>query len=152
MARRIPLLALLGFSLSMTAGCDKGDSGAGAKRSSQGSASSNSASRETSGGSYFVRYTADPNPIPLNEMFTLMIHVYQDADLQRRAEGVTVEVDAAMPAHHHGMNLSPRVQRMDDGSFRASGMLFHMPGYWEVYVDVSREGKKERARFELEIQ
>jgi hypothetical protein len=32
------------------------------------------------------------------------------------------------------------------GAYRVDGMLFHMPGYWELYFDLSREGVMERAQ------
>ena len=110
------------------------------------------AASETSDGNYFVTYVTQPAPIPLNEMFSLEVNVFQDATLQQRSSGVAIEVDAAMPAHQHGMNLTPRVQPVSDGHFRATGMLFHMPGHWEIYIDVIKDGRKERARFEVEIQ
>jgi hypothetical protein len=106
---------------------------------------------ETSNGNYHVTYTSKPDPIPLNELFTLEVNVYKDANLQHRPSGVAIEVDADMPAHQHGMTLAPRIEPISDGQFRVTGMLFHMPGHWEIYIDVIKDGEKERARFEVEI-
>ncbi|WP_319546338.1 hypothetical protein [Ruegeria conchae] len=41
-----------------------------------------------------------------------------------------------MPAHQHGMNYTPKVTALDGGTFRVDDMLFHMPGLWELQVDV----------------
>lgn len=46
-----------------------------------------------------------------------------------------VVVDANMPAHRHGMNYRPIVTTLDAGRYKASGMLFHMPGEWQIVVD-----------------
>lgn len=111
--------------------------------------------RETSGGTYFISYTPNPSPIPLNKLFELDVRVFTDAAMTTPADGVTVAADAAMPHHHHGMNLVPRSERIGPGQFRVTGMLFHMPGYWEIYVDVkstSAGGRDERARFEVVIK
>lgn len=46
-----------------------------------------------------------------------------------------VEIAAVMPAHQHGMNYTPKVMPLGNGLFEVDGMLFHMPGYWEIQVD-----------------
>ena len=57
-----------------------------------------------------------------------------------------LRVDAAMPHHGHGMNVAPTVKSTGRGEFRAEGMLFHMPGYWELYFDAVEAGRLERAQ------
>jgi hypothetical protein len=51
-----------------------------------------------------------------------------------------------MPHHGHGMNVAPTVKRTRPGEFRVDGMLFHMPGYWELYFDLVQGGTLERAQ------
>ncbi len=46
-----------------------------------------------------------------------------------------IQVDALMPAHQHGMNYDPVVSAQGQGTYRVDGMLFHMPGHWEIRVD-----------------
>jgi hypothetical protein len=58
----------------------------------------------------------------------------------------TLRADAAMPQHGHGMNVAPTMKQVAPGAYRVDGMLFHMPGYWELYFDLSREGIMERAQ------
>lgn len=105
----------------------------------------------TSWGTFYVQVTPQPNPIPLNQMFTLSIAVSQADDHAMAAAGTTVAVDARMPAHNHGMNLQPRVTAIGDGTFRADGLLLHMPGQWELYVDVTRAAEMERATFVIDL-
>lgn len=61
-----------------------------------------------------------------------------------------VEVDAIMPAHQHGMNYEPRVEPKGAGEFSVSGMVFHMPGDWQVQVTVLGGG--DRHHFTLDVE
>lgn len=109
--------------------------------------------RQTAEGNYHVVCTPSVQPVPVNELFELEVRVYTDAALSQPASNVAVGVDADMPAHRHGMTLMPRVapMRASPGAFRATGMLLHMPGEWEIYIDVRETGRTERAKFEIEI-
>ena len=40
--------------------------------------------------------------------------------------------DATMPAHRHGMNYQPRIMDVGDGVYQIDGLLFHMPGTWQI--------------------
>jgi hypothetical protein len=61
-------------------------------------------------------------------------------------------VDAYMPEHRHGMNYRPRVSRRPDGIYVAEGLLFHMPGQWELRFDVQRGGKSERLSVDIDLE
>jgi len=47
-----------------------------------------------------------------------------------------LRVDAGMPAHRHGMNYRPTLSAVGPGAWRAEGMVFHMPGLWEVRLEI----------------
>ena len=90
---------------------------------------------ETDRGSYEVTYTPNPDPIPLDDEFDLLISV---SSTQESSLGnIMIESTAEMPSHDHGMVQEPIVRANDDGSFTAEGFLFHMSGPWEFYVYVS---------------
>lgn len=57
-----------------------------------------------------------------------------------------------MPQHGHGMNLVPTIERGVDGTWRVDHMLFHMPGYWELYFDITERGRVERAQSEATLE
>lgn len=61
-----------------------------------------------------------------------------------------LEVDAAMPDHRHGLNARPSVTRAADGWLQVDGLLLHMPGYWEVYFDITTGAVTERAQVAVE--
>ena len=102
----------------------------------------------SNGGNYTVVFTPSPDPIPMNQLFDLMITIVPKA----AAAAPKVEVDARMPAHGHGMNRVPKVTRLTEGTVKAEGMLFHMPGHWELYVDITHGGVTERAQFDVHLK
>jgi hypothetical protein len=103
---------------------------------------------ESNAGSYLVRYRPAPDPIPWGEPFALEVWVLDAAGEPRPARDAALSVDAAMPEHGHGMNRVPEVTRAGDG-FLVGGMLFHMPGRWELYLDVTEGALTERAQLEV---
>jgi hypothetical protein len=129
----------------MGAGCDPGPAASPAPKSALRKVQSN-------GGTYTVSFASTPDPIPLNAPFDLTFSVAPNAPGAPGASGLDVEVDARMPAHFHGMNRLPKLTRKSDGSFAAEGLLFHMPGHWELYFDVSQGGKTERAQVDVDLK
>jgi hypothetical protein len=87
----------------------------------------------------------------MNENFELDI-VISDPKDKTRLDDAVITIDAAMPAHSHGMLNAPIVERRPDGTFHVSGMLFHMSGHWEFYVDITRDGITERAQADIELE
>jgi cytochrome c peroxidase len=55
----------------------------------------------------------------------------------------TLKVDAQMPEHRHGMNYRPEVKRIalseKAGQWRVEGMMFHMPGRWQLAFELGDE-------------
>lgn len=100
----------------------------------------------SAGGQYVVIYKTSPHPIPLNEPFAINVRVLDAKSRSEPLADVTLDVDGRMPHHRHGMNRQPVVTRGDNGSFHVQGMLFHMPGRWELYFDITRDGRTERAQ------
>jgi DNA-binding beta-propeller fold protein YncE len=106
----------------------------------------------SSGGSYGLRMRSQPAPAPLNDYFSLDVEVREGCTGGELAHGVGLEVDAWMPEHVHGMNTVPRVVPRAGGGFLASGLLFHMPGRWELFLDVLRDGVLERTQLDLMLE
>ena len=104
----------------------------------------------SNGGTYSVSFETTPAAIPMNEPFTVVFRVSPKSG---GAPGEPkVEIDARMPAHGHGMNRVPKVTRLADGTVKAEGLLFHMPGHWELYVDITQGGVTERAQFDVHLK
>lgn len=102
-------------------------------------------------GTYRILYSPGPDEIPLNELFSMRVQVLDAARAEPDADA-SLDVDAAMPAHRHGMYTRARVRGGEGGVFVVEGMLLHMPGAWEIYFDVTRDGITERAQVAVELE
>jgi hypothetical protein len=104
----------------------------------------------SSGGTYVVSWHVDGDKMPLNKVFDLDVTVHKAAD-HKPAEGVKLAVNATMPAHHHGMNVKPVVKPVDAGNWLVSGMLFHMPGNWQITLDIDNGTGTEPERVQFDV-
>lgn len=101
---------------------------------------------QTQVGTWLVTWVADPAPVPLNQPFALVVSVNSALPDGPSVQQVSLSVDGRMPHHRHGMNRVPEITQIRPGEFRVENMLFHMPGRWELYFDLSYEGMTERAQ------
>lgn len=63
-----------------------------------------------------------------------------------------LRVDAHMPEHRHGMNYQASVSPRGPGLYRAQGLMFHMPGRWELVFELrSSSGAVQRLAHTLTI-
>jgi hypothetical protein len=85
---------------------------------------------------YTVVYRPAPEPVPLGRHFVLDFVVCTAAGTAPPSQ---VRVDATMPEHKHGMNYRASVTARGDGHYRAEGLMFHMPGRWELQFDLRSE-------------
>jgi hypothetical protein len=104
-------------------------------------------------GSWRVLYRPLAGAIERGAPFAIEAWVLEPAG-GRAAQGVSLAADAAMPEHEHGMNREPRVvaDEAAPGRFEVEGLLFHMAGRWELYLDVTRGALTERAQFEVMLE
>lgn len=77
---------------------------------------------------------ADAAGIGVSEHFALFVRLCP-------ATAELLAVDATMPAHRHGMNYRPALKPLGDGRWRVEGLLFHMPGQWELRLDVRLDAR-----------
>ncbi|HVS20012.1 MAG TPA: FixH family protein [Planctomycetota bacterium] len=106
----------------------------------------------SNGDGYLLRVAASVEPLPENEVFELSVWVFDPAEPEVPLEDAELAADAGMPEHGHGMNRMPAVARRADGGFDVTGMLFHMGGSWELYLDVTRGAITERAQTRVELE
>jgi hypothetical protein len=81
-------------------------------------------------------WAAEP-ALAVSKPFTLRV-----ALCPARAE--LVRVDATMPEHRHGMNYRARLVPAGDGRWRVDGLVWHMPGRWELLLVVRLDGREQR--------
>jgi hypothetical protein len=93
-----------------------------------------------------VLFRTVPAPIEVGRHFAV------EAVVCAAAPARTLRVDAGMPEHRHGMNYRARVSAAGDGRYVAEGLLFHMPGRWQLLFDVEHGGRTERLMADILLE
>ena len=98
---------------------------------------------------YTIAYRTQPAKIIVGKHFSI--------DIVACANGVSpspsaVAVDAFMPDHGHGMNYKATVRATGNAHFRADGLMFHMPGRWDLMVEVQGADGSERLTRSIVIE
>ena len=96
-----------------------------------------------------VLFRTVPSPIEIGRHFTVEALVCPTPPIGAAAGFM---VDARMPEHRHGMNYRAHVFRKPDGIYVAEGLLFHMPGLWQLMFDVERAGRMERLTTDIDLE
>jgi hypothetical protein len=120
-------------------GCDRSGSGGAPKKQRF----------DSNGGRFSVELETAPAAIEVNQPFDVTLAV---APKNGPATDLEVLVDARMPAHFHGMNRVAKVSRGSGNTWKAEGLVFHMPGHWELYVDITQGGVTERAQMDVDLK
>lgn len=94
---------------------------------------------------YMLAFRSDPPHIEVGETFTLVLNVCTRSG----DPAELVAVDAQMPEHRHTMNYRPRITDGRDGRYRAEGLVFHMPGRWELTFVVRAGEESERLTHDI---
>lgn len=101
-------------------------------------------------GSYRVSYASDPAPAPVSKLHTWTITV-QTPD-GKPVDGAEIKVDGDMPQHGHGLPTKPVVtESLGNGAYKVEGMKFQMGGWWQIYLDIESQGKRDKATFNLKL-
>ena len=93
---------------------------------------------------YVIAYRWRPAKIEVGKPFSLDIVTCPKGSAPTPAG---LAVDAFMPEHGHGMNYKASVKTPAVGKparFLAEGLMFHMPGRWDLYFDVQSSAGTER--------
>jgi len=89
---------------------------------------------------YLIAFRPEPLRIEVGQPFSLLFNVCAKSG----GPGELLAVDAQMPDHKHGMNYRPTIVPGGDGRYRVDGLVFHMPGHWELSIDVRAGEESER--------
>jgi len=101
------------------------------------------------GAHYDVAFATQPALIATGAHFALEVAVCTRAGA---APPRALAVDAVMPEHRHGMNYRPTVTAVAPGRYRVEGLLFHMPGRWDLLFDVDGGSGSERLVATLRVR
>ena len=89
-------------------------------------------------------WRSEPASLPVSEHFSIRFHLCGPPVDRVRVRGW-------MPDHRHGMNYRPAVT-LNGLSGAAEGLLFHMPGRWELILDVRGPAGREKLIAETVLQ
>ena len=89
-------------------------------------------------------WRSEPADIPVSDHFSIHVHLC-GPPVDR------VGVRGWMPDHRHGMNYRPAVT-LRGSSGTAEGLLFHMPGRWQLILDVRGAAGRETLTAETVLE
>lgn len=97
-----------------------------------------------------VAYKTKPAKIEVGKPFS--IEVVACVDGEKRMAPSRIRVDAGMPMHGHGMNYKPSERKIGPGHSSFDGMVFHMPGHWQITFDVFEGDKRQRLTQKVSVR
>jgi len=95
---------------------------------------------------FALAYRLEPGKVAIGKPFAIEIGYCARGPGPSR-----LAVDAEMPDHRHGMNYRPRLTVTGPGRARVEGMVFHMPGRWDLLFDLEDAVGRERLRDALPV-
>ena len=120
----------LGLAAGQAAACDRPQGWTGGER--------------IAGALWTAWWRSEPAPIPVGAHFSIRFHLC-GPPVDR------VGVSGWMPDHRHGMNYRPGVT-LKGLSGKAEGLMFHMPGRWELSLDVRGAAGRETLTAEAVLE
>lgn len=66
------------------------------------------------------------------------------------AQAILTDASALMPSHGHGSPTPASITQLTD-AYRVSGLVFSMPGLWNVFLDVDIAGRQDRMEFSVDV-
>ncbi len=85
---------------------------------------------------YTVAWRTQPAGIAVGRHFAVDFVVCPKSGA---AAPTDLRIDAQMPEHRHGMNYKASVKSEGGGRYLADGLMFHMPGRWELMFELRGE-------------
>ncbi|MBX2882351.1 MAG: amidohydrolase [Granulosicoccus sp.] len=89
--------------------------------------------------------------ISVSQPFSVLVTLCGDV-----GDDLEVILDAAMPAHGHGMNYSPEHTVLEQSDtqmkLQVDGLVLHMPGNWQWQLDLSSAGQRRELTHDFKVQ
>jgi len=89
--------------------------------------------------------------VPVNELFAIDVLLYEGRGREKPLRGAKIQASAWMPEHMHGMHRQPEAEETAPGRYLVRGMLLHMEGAWQLFLDVIAGAVSERVEFDLTL-
>lgn len=95
-----------------------------------------------------LHYRIEPSPLRVAQHFSMQFRICKGGQTLKPD---AFKVDALMPRHGHGMNYKADIEIQQDGLVEARGMLFHMPGEWQIELYLSHDGLARQVKIDYQI-
>ena len=97
-----------------------------------------------------VSMRSSVNPLPLNRIHSWTVHV--ETPDGKAIENASIGVYGGMPMHKHGLPTKPRmIENMGNGDYTIDGIKFSMSGRWELLLIITVDGKRDKAKFNIDL-
>lgn len=99
---------------------------------------------------FCVSMRSNVYPVPLSQIHSWVLHL-------ETPEGVAIDdaqigVYGDMPAHRHGLPTKPKVTKnRGGGDYLIEGVKFTMPGRWQLILIITADGKRDKAKFNVDL-
>ncbi|MXY38348.1 MAG: hypothetical protein F4027_09540 [Rhodospirillaceae bacterium] len=100
--------------------------------------------RHIAGKTWSAWWRSAPAAIPVGAHFSIRFRLCGPSVRRVRVRGW-------MPVHRHGMNYRPSVT-LTGLSGAAEGLLFHMPGRWQIILEIAGDAGREKLTAETVLE
>lgn len=98
---------------------------------------------------YVVKVFSDSNPIVLNRIHEWRLSIEQENEPISEAD---ITLSGGMPNHDHGLPTQPEVtSESGPGRYTIEGIRFHMPGLWQIVINISVNDSEDTATIEFKL-
>ncbi|MDG2118859.1 MAG: FixH family protein [Gammaproteobacteria bacterium] len=98
---------------------------------------------------YIVRVYSDLNPIVLNRIHQWQLSIERN---NKPVSDANVTLTGGMPNHDHGLPTQPEVtSESEPGRYIVDGIRFHMPGLWQIIINISGTEPLDTATIEFKL-
>lgn len=103
-------------------------------------------------GQFWAAWKPAEGPVEMGPSFAIEIRLStKQAGAPLDLPAGQIDIQARMPEHQHGMLQTTEITPISPGHYRVDGMRFHMLGYWQLLVDITRPPLTERAQFDIRL-
>ncbi|MDH3981046.1 MAG: FixH family protein [Gammaproteobacteria bacterium] len=97
-----------------------------------------------------VSMRSNVDPVPLSHIHSWTLHL--ETPEGDAIDDAQIGVYGDMPAHRHGLPSKPRVtENRGGGDYLIEGVKFTMPGRWQLILIITADGKRDKAKFNIDL-
>jgi len=96
-----------------------------------------------------IEIYSELSPLAINRIHSWRIRIL---DANGAPQAAQMKISGGMPEHDHGMPTAPQITRqLDNGDYLLEGMRFHMPGAWQLLIELTINGAQQTAVIDFHL-